>query len=210
MSEKTNRYVNPLTVSGFNQIFGSEQHKELLKELLNVFFNDQEIAAFVIYDDPEAPNLQESLITVKCTTTEGLQLIVVIQKMTEEGFREESRKFISAYFNRIAKSHQNDLEANITACFLLGFLDFKLNRTIRYLHFQDVCSMRMRSKQIFTGMLGFKFLELQNFILSEEELEDDLERWIYTLKHLPYLDEIPPSFKDPLLLQVFDRAGIRI
>ena len=209
MSEKTKHFLNPLTTNGFKHIFGDEQHKELLKELLNAFLRrEKQIEDFVIYEDPEALNMQESLLTVKCRSTDGEQLIIVIRRIAEEGFREESRKFITAYFKRIAKSSQNNQKPEVTACYLLGFVDFELNENLRYLHFKDVCMMRMQNNQIFSGMLGFKFLELRNFNLSEQELEDDLEQWIYTLKNLHHLTEIPQSFKDPYLLQVFKRAEI--
>jgi predicted transposase/invertase (TIGR01784 family) len=59
-----------------------------------------------------------------------------------------------------------------------------------------------------TQALRFVFLELGRFNKQISELETPFEKWIYLLKHLHNMKEIPSEFDEPLFKRLFLLAEI--
>lgn len=217
MSEKSNRYLDPLTNFGFKHIFGTLSNsttssKALLIEFLNVLFNDEKDIFDVVYNDKrsDGPNGLKSyhpLLSLICTDKEDNRFVLDIEHLEEHNFRDKNREFIAQYFNQLAKKRSDPNHA-CNAHYMLGFLKFKLIESLEYLHFKDICMMKMESKEIFSGTMAFKFLEFSNFRAEVKDLETDLDKWLYLLKNLHQLDSIPYSFDKPFFIEVFQRAEI--
>ena len=72
-------------------------------------------------------------------------------------------------------------------------------------------SYRLRedgTHEIMTDVLRFVFLELGRFRKRIWELETRFDKWIYLLKHMHELSEIPKEFSDPLFTRLFMLAEI--
>src|SRR5690606_16280120 len=55
--------------------------------------------------------------------------------------------------------------------------------------------------EIFYNKLGFKFLEIPNFVKDEGDLLTDTDKWMYLLKHMSTLDKVP-TFLDKRVFQL--------
>src|SRR5690606_39250139 len=55
--------------------------------------------------------------------------------------------------------------------------------------------------EIFYNKLGFKFLEIVNFVKTDKELLTDMDKWMYLLKHMSTLDKVP-TFLDKRVFQL--------
>ena len=72
-------------------------------------------------------------------------------------------------------------------------------------------SYRLRedgTHEIMTDVLRFVFLELGRFRKRIWELETRFDKWVYLLKHMHELSEIPKEFSDPLFTRLFMLAEI--
>ena len=56
--------------------------------------------------------------------------------------------------------------------------------------------------------MGFKFLELPKFVKTEDQLETDLHRWFYLLKHMSSLDRVPAVLNKRVFQKVFKIAEV--
>jgi predicted transposase/invertase (TIGR01784 family) len=56
--------------------------------------------------------------------------------------------------------------------------------------------------------LGYKFLELPKFVKAETELETDLDRWFYLLKHMSHLDKVPAVLNKRVFQKIFKIAEV--
>ena len=64
------------------------------------------------------------------------------------------------------------------------------------------------TNEIFYNKLGYKFLELPKFVKTEVELETDLDRWFYLLKHMSSLDRVPAVLNKRVFQKVFKIAEV--
>nr|WP_262497148.1 Rpn family recombination-promoting nuclease/putative transposase [Pedobacter hartonius] len=92
--------------------------------------------------------------------------------------------------------------------YLIAILDFNFNNSApdRYLH--DVALTNTGTAEIFYHKLNYKFLELPKFVKTEDELETDLDRWLYLLKHMSHLNEAPASLDKYVFQKVFSIAEV--
>ena len=76
----------------------------------------------------------------------------------------------------------------------------------QYLH--NIALTNTQTNEIFYNKLGYKFLELPKFVKTEEELETDLDRWFYLLKHMSHLDKVPAVLNKRIFQKVFKIAEV--
>jgi predicted transposase/invertase (TIGR01784 family) len=73
-----------------------------------------------------------------------------------------------------------------------------------YLH--NICLCNRDTGEVFYDKLGYTYIELRNFEKKETELETDLERWLFLLKHMYTFDKIPAYFRKPIFEKLFNIA----
>lgn len=76
-----------------------------------------------------------------------------------------------------------------------------MDRAAQDKYFHDVALMEKESGQLFYNKLGFKFLEIPNFVKTGADLLTDMDKWMYLLKHMNTLDKIP-TFLDKRVFQL--------
>ncbi len=210
MSKENNRYIDPLTGFGFKYLFGTETNREILIELLNVLFEgERRILNAVSVPEKDLHNQNTGvLLDLVCTDENGKTFTVEIQHFKENEFRKKNQIFISRHFENASAKDQQNSKAVYNENYLIGFLDFPLNERIRRHHFKDVNAMQNASRENFSGALGFKFLEMPFFNEPEEDLEDELDKWLYLFRNMQYLDERPDALDSPVFERIFKRAEI--
>ena len=68
--------------------------------------------------------------------------------------------------------------------------------------------MEATSKKLMTDKLEFVFVEVEKFDKSEDELETDLDKWLYLLKNMSNLLERPERLRDRIFTKLFDVAEL--
>ena len=88
------RYINPLTDFGFKRLFGSEPHKDLLIDFLNVLLPDKHRVRDLTYRNNE--NIgnttidRKAIFDIYCESETGEKFIVEIQKAKQNYFKDRS------------------------------------------------------------------------------------------------------------------------
>ena len=68
--------------------------------------------------------------------------------------------------------------------------------------------MEATSKKLMTDKLEFVFVEVEKFDKSEDELETDLDKWLYLLKNMSNLLKRPERLRDRIFTKLFDVAEL--
>ncbi len=95
-----------------------------------------------------------------------------------------------------------------TLFYILAVLDFKLTDSEPGTYLQDIALINKINGQLFSPKLGFKFIELPSFNKTAEELETDLDKWLYTLKNMSTLTQVPASLQQGVFFRFFEQAEL--
>ena len=131
-----------------------------------------------------------------------------MQKAEQRSFKDRAIFYTSRLINEQLPKGASHWNIELKEVYLIAILEFnfKQNTSDRYLH--DVSLTNTDTGEIFYNKLGFKFLELPKFVKTEDQLETDLHRWFYLLKHMSSLDRVPAVLNKRVFQKVFKIAEV--
>ena len=65
-----------------------------------------------------------------------------------------------------------------------------------------------KTHRVFNDKLTFKYVEINKFTKSEDELETLFDKWLYLLRNLSRLDKQPAALKEKVFSKLFEEAEI--
>ena len=95
---------------------------------------------------------------------------------------------------------------SLDGVFFLGILNFKYEDDEMTEHRYRL--LEATSKKLMTDKLEFVFVEVEKFDKGEDELETDLDKWLYLLKNMSNLLERPERLRDRIFTKIFDVAEL--
>ena len=203
------KYVNPYSDFGFKRIFGQEAHKEILIAFLNALLPPQhQIANLSFINTEQIPprkDIYRSILDLHCVTPGGERFIVEMQQKYEPFFVDRSVYYTANAITNMLKRGSGAI--TLSAVYFIGILDFVHNNTdwkdklIREVSLKDRQGIEVYDK------LKMIFVQMPYFMKTEAELETPRDKWLYYLKYLPSLDEIPKILGiDPVFVKAFEVA----
>lgn len=213
MSEIKEKYVNPFTDFGFKKLFGEEPNKDLLLDFLNELLEKQEGRIVELsYAKNEHLGKKEidrkAVFDIYCVNEKGEKFIVEMQKSKQNFFKDRSLYYASFPIQEQAQKSEWNYE--LKAIYSIGILDFvfeedKQNKEkYRY----DVKLIDEETKKVFYDKLTFIYLEMPKFNKTVEELETKFDKWLFVLKNLNRLQNLPEKLHDQVFEKVFEVAEI--
>jgi predicted transposase/invertase (TIGR01784 family) len=210
MSEKTKRYIDPLTDFGFKHYFGTELNKKILLKFLNAVFDQKKEIEDLVFLPAEADKGSRyrggAISDLICKEKNGKQFSVMLRRVERDIFRDSSREFMGRFFNEMEASITK-YEVPVKEHYLVGLLDFSFGDE-EDMYYREISFTRVDPKRNPAGKLGFKFLEIPEFHKSGKELETDMDKWFYLLKHLRRLNKVPVWFQDEHFKDLFLAAEV--
>jgi hypothetical protein len=210
MSEKTNRYIDPLTDFGFKHYFGNQLNKKILLKFLNAVFEEKKQIKDVVFmqmeGDQESRHDKALVLELLCKERDGKQFTVVLRRVERALFRDSSREFMGKFLKeleaRITKS-----EVFLKEHYLVGLLDFSFGDE-EEMYYRDISFTRVDLNNNPSVQLGFKFLEIPEFFKAGKDLVTDIDKWFYLFKHLRLLNKVPVWFQDDRFEDLFAAAEV--
>jgi len=207
------KYINPFTDFGFKKLFGTEVNKDLLIDFLNELIHHGEgKITEVKYLNTEQLGRTEydrkAVFDIFCQTETGEKFIVEMQKSKHDFFKERSVFYAS--FPIREQAVKGEWNYDLKAVYMIGVLDFKFNDNkddSDYYH-SEIKLMDTMKKTVFYDKLTFIYLEMPKFNKSVEELETHFDKWLYVLKHLPRLQELPHKLQERIFKKICKVAEI--
>ena len=186
------RFINPFSDFGFKKIFGQEVSKGLLISFLNSLLEGEKEITDISYMNPDLlPEIADgrgTIYDVYCTTTDDEPIIVEMQYKEQENFRERSLYYLSRAIAAQGEKGSN-WRFKVNAVYGVFFMNFCFRETSKFR--TDVILADRDTGELFCDKLRQVFLELPRFTKSEAECETNFDRWIYTLKNMETLKNMP-------------------
>jgi len=203
------KYINPFTDFGFKRIFGEESNKDILLDFLNEVLAPQGISikdlTYKKNDHyPISVEDRKVIFDLYCENEKGEKFTIELQKAKQDHFKD--RMLYYSTFSVQEQGIQGSWDYKLKAIYVIAILDFIFdetdkNKVISYVQLTD-----KETNKAFSEKLNFITLEIRKFNKQEHELETNLDKWLYVLKHLHELEKIPLRLQTKILEKVFKVA----
>ncbi len=209
------KYINLMVDWSFKRVFGTEMNKDILIEFLKVVFPQFAITD-ITYIPTEQLGIMEddrkAIFDVLCKTEDGKTFLVEMQRGAQKHFFERALYYTAFPIMKqgkiaIAKEKEEGAKPwnfSLDGVFFLGILDFEYKQDEMTEHRYQL--LETTTLKQMTDKLEFVFVEVAKFDKSEDELETDLDKWLYLLKNMSTLLERPAGLRDRIFGRLFDVA----
>jgi len=213
MTPLTERYVNPFTDFGFKKIFGEEPNKDLLIDFLNELLKGEEapITSLTYMKTEQLGDTEpdrKAIFDLYCENEKGEKFIVELQKSKQNFFKD--RALYYATFPIREQARKADWNFQLKSIYTIAILDFVFDddkdqpEKYRY----DIKLSDIESHKVFYDKLTFIYLEMPKFNKSIEQLENRFDQWLYVIKNLHRIDNIPHPLREKIFTRLFEAAEI--
>jgi predicted transposase/invertase (TIGR01784 family) len=206
------KYINFFTDFGFKKLFGSEPSKDLLIDFLNELLKGREkpikTLTFKKTEHLGASELdRKAIFDLYCESETGERFIVELQKAKQKFFKD--RSIFYATFPIQEQAERGDWDFKLKAVYTIGILDFVFDEDKDdEKFFYDVRLTEQETKKVFCDKLIFLYLEMPKFNKTEKELETHFDKWMFAIKNLSRLEEIPGTLREDVFERFFEIAEI--
>ncbi len=205
------RFINPFTDFGFKKIFGEDYNKDLLIDFLNSILSLKSPIVDVTYGSQEKLPItiedRKSVVDIYCESEDGSKFIVEMQKTKQLYFKD--RSLLYASFPIVQQAKKGKWNYKLSPVYVIAVLDFEYedeSDSDKYIH--DVRLFDVVANKVFYDKLRLLYIEMPKFKKSLEELKTNEDKWLYFLKNLPDMDEIPAELSGKIFEKAFEQAEI--
>ena len=205
------KYINPYTDFGFKKLFGEEVNKDLLIDFLNTLLPKKHQIKTLKFLNPEllgvSPEERRAVFDVYCENAKKEPFVVEMQKAEQEYFKDRSVYYVS-YLIRQQGQKGKKWNYELKNVYFIGILDFVYEKSnpnpvlIREVTPQDQFGKEFYDK------LKMIYIQMPVFNKEESELKTRRDKWLYFLKNLPSLDQIPAILKEKVFKKAFYTAEV--
>lgn len=212
MADFSERYINPFTDFGFKKLFGEEPNKDLLLDFLNELLKEEQgqimELTYLKNEHLDQDLNRKAIFDLYCVNEKGERFIVELQKTRQNFFKDRTVYYSTFPIREQAKRADWNYELN--AVYTIAILDFVFdedkNEPEKYRY--DVKLIDKETCEIFYDKLTFIYLEMPKFQKGLEELETRFDKWLYVLRNLNRLDQIPEKLRERIFEKLFETAEI--
>jgi len=205
-------YVNLLTDFGFKRIFGI---KEVMLNFLNTILASKikDKIVDLHYDNTERLGITQSdrkaIYDLICTTEKDERIVVEMQALWHEYFMDR----IVSYASRMIQDQNivgEDWDFKLQPVYLISIVNFPFDKAERFAnkHTSFVQLVERDTRQVFYNKLTFVFIELPRFNKELHQLKTFFEKWIYIIRNLHTMKELPDKFRNEVFEKLFEVAKI--
>jgi predicted transposase/invertase (TIGR01784 family) len=209
----TERYIDPFTDFGFKKLFGEECNKDLLLDFLNELLHKEEgrIVSLSYLKSEKlgfSENSRKAIFDLYCENEKGEKFIVELQKAKQDFFKD--RTLFYSTFPITEQAPSGDWNFELKSVYTIAILNFVFdedkNDPLKYRY--DVMLSDIETHEVFYDKLTFIYLEMPKFTKEIDELDTRFEKWMYVIKNLKRLDEIPNTLRERIFEKMFAAAEV--
>ena len=218
------RYANLLCDFMFKRAFGSEVNKDILIGFLNMVLEDADIKDVEFIPNEHTGMTEEDrtvIFDIYCRCHDGKSFIIEMQKGYQRHFRERALYYTTYPINKQGRDAREAHEAAkaegkpgrrfrwdyaLKPVTVVAVLDFLFEHSIQWPKDRYHSSYRLLEETTYepmTDVLRFVFLELGRFRKRVDELDSKFDKWMFLLRHIHEMDDIPAEFDEPVFRRLF-------
>ncbi|ELA09305.1 hypothetical protein MOMA_02830 [Moraxella macacae 0408225] len=204
------KFINPFTDYGFKKLFGEEASKPFLMDFLNSLLPQKHQIADLIIKNSERIGRtdfdRKTIYDVYCESVTGEKFIVELQRAKQTFFKD--RTLYYSTFPIAEQAKKGDWNYKLKAVYCVSILDFLFDANKDDTEVIYSVQLKDQNNQVFYDKFTLIYLQMPNFNKTENELETQLDKWLFFIKNLEDLQHIPAIFKNSLIEEAFDKAKI--
>jgi predicted transposase/invertase (TIGR01784 family) len=205
------KYINPFTDFGFKKIFGEEANKDLLIDFLNELLTDKGKILDLTYLKNEHLGISEldrkAIFDLYCENDKGEKFIVEMQRAKQDYFKDRSLYY--ATFPIQEQAPKGAWNYKLNGVYSIAIMDFVFDESKPDKLVHDVRLIEKETQQVFYDNLRFVYVEIKKFDKPLTSCQSRFEKWLYVLKNLPKMEEIPTAFlQEKIFKKLFQVAEI--
>ena len=182
-------YIDPLTDFGFKRLFGN---KELMINFLNCVLKIKDKIEDLHYSNTVRTGISKDdraiIFDLYCTTIKGERIIVEMQTMSHENYKERTIYYASRLIQDQAKKGK-EWNFALSPVYSVNIVNFKVDENLTGKNFlSHIQFMYKGINKPYYDKLTIVYVELPRFTKKESELNTNIEQWVYALKYLPTLN----------------------
>jgi predicted transposase/invertase (TIGR01784 family) len=210
---KLTRFIDPYSDFGFKHIFGRAPNRDFLIKFLNGVLKGRKVITDIEYNSTEYKGPvkadRKTVFDLYCTGDKGEKFISEMQNAKGENFKDRSIFYTSNLIQEQGRGVIADWQYSLPEIYFLAIMNFKFDNSHADHFMHDVRLIEINTKENFYPKLAYIFIEMPKFKKTEDQLETELDEWLYILSNLKKLEEIPLSLKGKIGYEkVFEIAEI--
>ena len=207
------RYINPFTDFGFKKLFGEEANKDLLIDFLNQLLGAETglITDLTYLRNEHLGSAQEdrkAIFDLYCQNQKGERFIVELQKARQKYVKDRSLYYSTFAIQEQAQTGEWDFR--LQRVYTVAIMDFEFDEPqtgpAKFIH--DIGLFDAQTQERFTDKIRYIYLEMPKFNKQEHELQTQFEKWLYVLKNLAALQDVPARLQERIFRKVFEVAEL--
>lgn len=207
-------YVDPLSDWGWKTLFGSERYKEHLISFINAVYPELRVIDITYQNNEDigdSAKSRSSRFDLICYTNNGETVMVEVQKAEQRFFFE--RGVWTSSFKIRDQAPQGKWNYHLKGVYSIGIINFAPEILEGYSWDDDsyIHSFSIREDkdhQRMTERIRFTYIAVRKFNKKSNELNNNLEKWVYLLQNLKRLDNKPKELQDRIFERFFKAAEI--
>jgi len=202
-------YIDPLSDFGFKRLFGD---KELMISFLNCVLNIEDTIEDLHYGNTVRTGISKDdravIFDLYCTTKKGERIIVEMQTMSHDNYKERTVYYASRLIQDQAKRGK-DWDFALQPVYSVNITNFNIDEELTdKSYLSHIQFMYKGINKPYYNKLTIIYLELPRFTKKESELKTNVEQWVYALKYLPKLAKMPTALRNEIFGKLFELAQI--
>jgi predicted transposase/invertase (TIGR01784 family) len=198
------RYINPYTDFGFHKLFGMKANKFILKDFLQVLLHLKGEISNLKYLKSNSGLVYD----IYCETTNGEKFIVEMQRADQNYFIKKSA-FYSSFPIASQKKKDTKWDYKFDSVYAIGVLDFVFDEDEKNKKYQYTHNFISSDEEVFYDKLTYVYLALPKFTKKIDELETQMDKWMYVLQNLVSLNKRPPELCEQIFQKLFRIAELK-
>jgi predicted transposase/invertase (TIGR01784 family) len=212
MSIQRERFINPLTDFGFKRLFGTEPNKDILISFLNELLPSHHRIKELSFGNNEqvgnTPIDRKAIFDLYCIADSGERFIVELQKVKQKYFKDRSLFYATFPIQEQAEKG-DDWLFRLEAVYTIGILDFTFDEDASGNDdFYHLVELKDQHDRVFFDKLKFIYVELPKFTKKVDQLSTEQDKWLYVLRHMAELEQIPSDLSSGIFGKLFSEAKI--
>jgi predicted transposase/invertase (TIGR01784 family) len=196
----------------FKHMLGEEVSKPITTHFLNAVLPPKDRVTSIEFKPTVKQGRnkldRQAVFDLSCQTKDRRRIIIEMQKAAQKFFVD--RSIFNITFPIQEQAIKGEWDYKLDPIYSIGILNFNLEGdyyiSAEYLH---IVETKTQNNKVFYKKLKWIYLELPNFTKKLDKLETELDFWMFLIKHLHTMIEMPTEFnKFPIFIDVFERARI--
>jgi predicted transposase/invertase (TIGR01784 family) len=201
------RYMDLKTDFAFKYVFANEDDKSMVINLLNEILKGRCTVVEVEYLLPEQLGRSEkerkAFFDLYCKNERNERFVIEMQVARHENFIDRCLFYLTFPIQKQAIKGE-EWDYHLDPVFFIAIMDFSMEtNNPNYINYHSL--MNEETHEILSDKVQLVTLELGKFNKTEEELETNLDYWMYCFKNAQKLKKQPKKIQGDIFNKLFNR-----